>query len=170
MAIADTGFLSSFSKIGRLKLILKALKLKSIVVPSTVYEELKNSGFFEDISRLFAFKELDLTEQSFILVRHVDLSSLSSHFSREELNFLGRGELGCFMLARKTGDIVLIDDRVAGDFAKKSNIKAASIPSFLLYCKNHGILSSGEIRQVMEDLRKKDYYQFSREIRDMLLK
>ena len=89
MAIADTGFLSSFSKIGRLRLILKALKLKSIVVPSTVYEELKNSGFFEDISRLFAFKELDLTEQSFILVRHVDLSSLSSHFSREELNFLG---------------------------------------------------------------------------------
>ena len=59
MAILDTDFLSSFFKIGKLKLVLRALNLKHVVIPSTVYEELKETKFFNEISSVFAFDEKD---------------------------------------------------------------------------------------------------------------
>lgn len=55
MAVLDTDFLSSFYKIGKLKLVLEALNLKHVVVPSAVYEELKEAKFFNEIVSLFAF-------------------------------------------------------------------------------------------------------------------
>ncbi|MDP1694783.1 MAG: hypothetical protein Q8L34_04550, partial [Candidatus Woesearchaeota archaeon] len=84
MAILDTDFLSAFFKIGRLHLLLKALDLKHIIIPSTVYEELKETQFFDEIVSLFAFKEDELDDNRFILVKHVDLSSLKTEFTEEE--------------------------------------------------------------------------------------
>ncbi len=57
MTIIDTDFLSSFFKIGKLKLILKALNIRHIIIPSTVYEEVKEAKFFNEIAPLFAFEE-----------------------------------------------------------------------------------------------------------------
>lgn len=68
MAILDTDFLSSFFKIGKLNLILKALDLKHVTIPSTVYEELKEAKFFDEIVSLFAFKEKELSDDKFIFV------------------------------------------------------------------------------------------------------
>ena len=170
MAIIDADFLSSFFKIHKLKLILASFNIKNLVVPSTVYEELKNSNFFEDISHLFVFKEEDLTEKSYILVKHVNLNLLSKYFDAKKLGIFGKGEIGCLLLAKETDDKVLIDDKRARDFAKENKIDAASIPSFLIYCKNKNIISSKEMRQIVKDLKEKDYYRFTKEIEKLLFR
>ena len=80
MIILDTDFLSSFFKIGKLKLVLRALHVKHVVVPSTVYEELKEAKFFNEISSLFAFNEKELSDDRYIFVKTVDLINWNENF------------------------------------------------------------------------------------------
>lgn len=169
MAILDADFLSSFFKIGKLKLVLKALNVKQIVVPSTVYEELKDAKFFNEISSLFAFNEKELDEDRFILVEPIDLTEEKANFTKEETITLGKGELGCFVLAKNTGDTILIDDQRARVIAKGKGLKVASIPAFLLFCKKKNVVSFDSIREIVEELKERDYYEFSEESRRLLL-
>ncbi len=170
MAILDTDFLSSFFKIRTLKLILKALNVKHVVVPSTVYEELKEAQFFNEIASLFAFNEKELNNDRFILVKTVDLVEWKENFTKEETITLGKGELGCFILAKNSGDIILIDDQRARAVAKVKSLKVVSIPSFLLFCKRKNVVSLDELKQIVNDLKTEDYYEFSEESRELLLK
>ena len=167
MAIMDTDFLSSFFKIGKLDVILKALNLNHITIPSTVYEELKKSKFFDEIVSLFAFKEKELNDRRFVLVKNVDLSKLDS-FTEEEMRILGKGELGCFLLA-KSGETILVDDSKARSVAKEKGLKVVSVSSFLLYCKRKSIVSLSELEQIVNDLKTKDHYEFTEEIKKTLL-
>ncbi len=167
MAILDTDFLSSFYKIGKLKLVLEVLNLKQMIVPSTVYDELKEAKFFNEIASLFAFNEKELNEERFILVKTVDL--WEENFTREEMATWGQGELGCFILAKNSGDIILIDDQRARGIAAEKGLRVASIPAFLLFCKKRSIVSGESIKGIVEELREKDYYEFSEEFRDLLL-
>ncbi len=168
MAILDTDFLSSFFKIGKLKLVLKALNVKQVVVPSTVYEELKEAKFFYEISSLFAFDEKELDENRFILVKPVDLIEGKANFTKEETLTLGNGELGCFILAKNTKDTILIDDQKARVIAKRKGLKVVSIPAFLLFFKRKNVVSLDELKQIVNDLKVKDYYEFSEESRKVL--
>ncbi len=170
MAILDTDFLSSFFKIGKLKLVLKALNLKNVVVPSTVYEELKEANFFNEILSLFAFNEKELNDNRFILVKNVDVVEWEVNFTTEETITLGKGELGCFILAKNSGDIILIDDQKAVAVAKEKGLKVVSIPSFLFFCKRKNVVSLDELKQIVNDLKAKDYYEFNDESRELLLK
>lgn len=169
MVILDTDFLSSFFKIRKLNLILKVLDLKYMIILSTVHEELKDAKFFDEIVSFFAFKEEDLDENRFILVKDVDLTLLKNDFTDEEIISLGKGELGCFLLAKKNSDSVLIDDQKARFVAKEKYLKVVSVPAFLLYCKIKAVVSLDEMKQVVEDLKNKDYYKFSDEVKKMLL-
>ena len=167
MAILDTDFLSSFFKIGKIDLILKALNVKSVTVPSTVYEELKEAKFFDEIVSLFAFKEKDLSDRRFILVKNADLGTLEG-FTEEETTILGKGELGCFVLG-KNGEIILIDDSKARSVAKEKGLKVVSVPSFLLHCKRKNIVYVDDLKQIVESLKAKDYYEFTEEVKKTLL-
>ena len=167
MAILDTDFLSSFFKIGKLDLILRALNLEYVTVPSTVYEELKKAKFFDDIVSLFAFKEEELSHKKFILIKNVNLGVLAD-FTEEERITLGKGELGCFVLG-KNKELILIDDSKARTVAEKKNLKVVSVSSFLLYCKKNNIISVDELKQIIDDLKVKDYYEFTDEIKKILL-
>lgn len=170
MTILDTDFLSSFFKIGKLKLVLKALNIKHVVVPSTVYEELKEAKFFNEIASLFAFNEKELNNDRFILVKIVNLIEEKANFTKEETITLGRGECGCFILAKNSADTILIDDQRARVIAKGKGLKVVSIPVFLLFCKKRNVVSSDELKQIVNDLKAKDYYEFSDESRELLLK
>lgn len=170
MAILDTDFLSSFFKIGKLKLVLKALNVKHVIVPSTVYRELKEAKFFNEIASLFTFDEKELNGDRFILVKTVDLIEWKANFAKEEITTLGKGELGCFILAKNSGDTILIDDQRARAVAKGKGLKVVSIPAFLLFCKRKNVVFLDELRQIISDLKVKDYYEFSDESRELLLK
>jgi predicted nucleic acid-binding protein len=168
MVILDTDFLSSFFKIRKLNLILKTLNLKHITIPSTVYEELKKAKFFDEIISLFAFKKKDLTNERYILVKNVDLSELTN-FTEEEITLLGKGELGCFLLANRSGETVFIDDNKARMVAKEKGLKVVSLPSFLLFCKKKGVISLDELKHIVNDLKAEAYYEFTEDVKKTLL-
>jgi predicted nucleic acid-binding protein len=167
MVLLDTDFLSSFFKIGKLKLILKALNVGHLIIPSTVYGELKDSKFFNELVSSFAFNEENLDDEKYILVK--EIKNPREHFDKEKTKILGDGELGCFLLAKESNETILIDDQRARRIAKEEELKVTSIPAFLLHCKKKKILSTNEIKQIMENLKEKDYYEFSAESADSLL-
>ncbi|HLC20374.1 MAG TPA: hypothetical protein VJK72_05610 [Candidatus Nanoarchaeia archaeon] len=109
-----------------------------------------------------------MNSDRFILVKTVDM--LGSDFTDEEKITLGKGELGCFILAKNSDDIIFIDDQNARSVAKEKSLKVISIPTFLLLCKKKNIVSIKEMRENVEDLKEKDYYDFSAEARELLLK
>ena len=51
MIVLDTDFFSSFFKFGRLEPILKVSGEEKQVIPETVYDELKRTSFFNEISK-----------------------------------------------------------------------------------------------------------------------
>ena len=117
---------------------------------------------------MFAFKEKELTSKKFILIKNVDISTLTG-FTDEEKVSCGKGELGCFVLAKQSGETVFIDDNKARAVAKEKRLKVVSLPSFLLYCKRENIVSLDELKQIVNDLKTKDYYEFNEEVKRTLL-
>ncbi|MDP1695221.1 MAG: hypothetical protein Q8L34_06825, partial [Candidatus Woesearchaeota archaeon] len=69
----------------------------------------------------------------------------------------------------KTSDIILIDDHRARTVAQEKSLKVVSIPSFLFYCKRKHIVSFDDLQQIVYDLKTKDYYEFSEDVKKMLL-
>lgn len=107
MIVLDTDFFRSFFKVGRLKLILDASGEEKVVIPGTVYDELKMTSFFDEILYRIAFSEDDLSDERYTLVKKVDLSNCDSFIGPEEITGLGKGELGCMVLAKEHGARVM---------------------------------------------------------------
>ena len=169
MIVLDTDFFSSFFKIGRLKLILDVSGEEKLVIPKTVYDELKWTGFFDEILCGISFSEDDLGNERYILVKNVDLSICADFIDPKEITRLGKGELGCMVLAEEHGAEILISDKRARQVARNKRLKAISIPTFLLRYKRKGKISIEEIKGIIKDLREKDFYEFSKEVEDELL-
>ena len=169
MVVVDTDFFSSLFKISELKLILKLLNVDKIIIPSTVYEELKDANFFNDAINLFAFSNEELSKEKFVLVKKVNLLDLQKYFYMEKIEVLGRGEKGCLLIAKETNDKILMDDKCARKIAKEEGLKVLSIPSFLADCKRKNILSNEKLKQIIKNLKEKDYYGFSEEVESLLL-
>ena len=63
-----------------------------------------------------------------------------------------------------------MNDRKAATFAKSRGITVMDIPIFLFHCKTSNNLSNKELTQIIKDLKEKDYYEFSAEVKERLLK
>jgi predicted nucleic acid-binding protein len=170
MIVLDTDFFSSFFKIGKLEFILDVTGEKEMVIPETVYDELKRTSFFDKILYRIAFSEDDLSGERYILVKKVDLSICNNFIDPKEITELGKGELGCMVLAEEHGAEILISDRHARKTAKDKKLKAISIPTFLLRYKRQRKISVEEIKGIIKDLREKDFYEFSNEVEEELLR
>jgi len=154
MIVADTDFLSSFLKIGKLQLIFKALKTKSIVITKAVLHELEQAPMHG------AFLEALHSQENTIIIQEVE-NTLSEE--------LGKGELESITLAKKTNALLLMDDRKAAQFAKQQGIIVISIPTFLLHCKTNNILSKEELKNIITELKQKDFYEFHKQIKQKLM-
>jgi len=170
MIVLDTDFFSSFFKIGKLELILDVSGEEKQVIPETVYDELKRTNFFNEILVRLVFSEDALSEGRYILVKRVDLSICDDFIEPKEITSLGKGELGCMVLAKEYGAEILISDRHAIKTARDKKLKAISIPTFLLRYKRKRKISIEEIEGIIKDLREKDFYEFSREVEGELLR
>jgi len=170
MIVMDTDFFSSFLKIGRLELILEVSNEEKLVIPKTVYDELKRTDFFDKILLRIAFSEDVLNDERYILVKTVDLSICDDFIDPKEITSLGKGELGCMVLAREYKAEILVSDRHAREIARAKKLKAISIPTFLLRGKRKRKIPVEEIKRIIADLREKDYYEFSKEVEAELLR
>ena len=170
MIVLDTDFFSSFFKIGKLELILDVSGEEKLVIPETVYDELKRTNFFNEILVRLVFSEDALSEGRYILVKRVDLSICDDFIEPKEITSLGKGELGCIVLAKEHGAVILISDRRARQIARDKKLKAISIPTFLLRYKRERKISVEEVKGIIKDLREKDFYAFSKEVEEELLR
>lgn len=76
-----------------------------------------------------------------------------------ELSRLGPGELACIRLC-DPGDLLLMDDRVAGEVARKNGVSVTSIPGLLLAVRRADIVSFDRILELTATLEDVDHYRF----------
>lgn len=154
MIIADTSFLSSFFKINRIKLIFLAFNVKEIIIPPAVLKEISSAPFHKEFLEMLETEQISLREVGEI----------------PESNLFGRGELEGIFLAEKYHGVFLTDDRAAGKLAESRGIVVVDIITFLFYCKIKKLLSTKEIKEIIGELKDKDYYQFNENVKEQLLK
>ncbi|MCK4459691.1 MAG: hypothetical protein KAU52_08220 [Methanosarcinales archaeon] len=71
--------------------------------------------------------------------------------------------------ALKTNSILLSNDKKAGEFAEDLGIKVLDVVSFLLLCRDIGVLGANDIEHVINLLGKHDYMGFSQEQKRLLM-
>ena len=155
MIIADADFLSAFLKIDRLELVFQALKTKEIVIAGAVLHEVEQAPVYSKLLDALQSKNHK------IIVKIITVSD-SEDF--------GRGEFESISLAEESDGLLLMNDRKAATFAKSRGITVMDIPIFLFHCKTSNHISNEELTQIIKDLKEKDYYEFSAEVKERLLK
>ncbi len=143
MIIVDTDFMSSFLKIGKLDLLRDFFK-EDLYIPLSVLKEISQTDLIKE-----------LIEKKYVRVRSIEEVDV------RDTGVLGRGELECISLASEN-DIVLMDDRKAGKIAMENNVKVVNIPGFLLALKKSNYLTQNQLKEIMDDLKEKDYYHFTK--------
>ncbi|MDP3105076.1 MAG: hypothetical protein Q8M95_10785 [Candidatus Methanoperedens sp.] len=152
--VVDSDFLSAFFKINRVELIYTALKTDKLYITQAVFEELAKAPFFDRLAGNMGKLEL-------ISIDKLNKNVLSAK--------LGKGELESISYALETNSVLLTNDKKAGEFAEDSGVKVLDIVSFLLLCKEIGLLRVDDIKKIMVSLNKYDYMEFSQEQRRLLL-
>ena len=157
MIIVDTGFLSSLYKINRLELIKNHFKVDYIVISNATFIELSKTKFFTELMRYITIDEDLLDEKYWILIKKSDIKISDKR--------LGNGEKEAISIAlsEKNQDVLLlIDDRAARAVAKREGVMTATLPEFLLDCREARSLSKEELSVIIDLLRKRDLYKFKK--------
>lgn len=154
MIVADADFLSAFLKIDRLNLVFEALETKEIVIAGGVLHELEQAQVYSKLLEALH------SQQYKIIVQDIE------HKGPEDL---GRGERESILLAQKSHALLLMDDRKAAQYAQQEGITVLSIPAFLFFCKTGRFLSHESLRDIITELKEKDYYEFTEEVKRRLL-
>lgn len=156
MIVADTDFLSAFGKIGKVDLIFSVFKTKEITISNAVYRELKESPVFDKLLPYFS------SIGKKINVKEVPTKDLPEN--------LGEGEKESITFAKNKKAKLLMDDREAGAYAESKGVDVIDIPAFLFHCKEKKKLSISEIKDIINSLKDKDFYEFEAEVKEELLK
>lgn len=153
MIVSDTDFLSALAKIDKIDLIFSALKTNEIMITEAVYEEIKQALVFDKLLPYLSSKKIKVVSVS----------------TKDMPANLGNGEKESISFAKDKKSKLLMDDRKAGRYAENKDVSVIDIPSFLFYCKQNGILSASEIKNVISKLKEKDFYEFEKGIVDELV-
>jgi predicted nucleic acid-binding protein len=157
--VLDADFISSFLKIGRLALVLDYYRTESLLIPPAVRREV---GWTQLSSTL---EHLD-----WVRVEAPDAETLRDISGKPELQGLGAGEREAIALSlQAAGSILLMNDNQARARAARLGLDPVSIPTFLLACKQDGVLARDAVATVIQELREKDRYGFRKEVLDLLL-
>ncbi|KAB2945340.1 MAG: hypothetical protein MPEBLZ_02414 [Candidatus Methanoperedens nitroreducens] len=157
VVIIDADFLSSFLKIGKLALIKNFFKVEKLFIPVAVFNEIARTKL---VKHVFEVKYLQIET-----VDEKSIANLDMDFDN-----LGNGEKECIALCKNyRKSLLLTSDKKALDIARKQGVMAINIPAFLLACKSAAFLNTYEISCIIQDLKIKDYYEFSDDMRKRLL-
>ena len=83
---------------------------------------------------------------------------------------LGEGERESITLAKDQKAKLLMDDTEAGIYAESKGVDVIDIPAFLFHCKEKKILAVSEIKDIINSLKDKDFYEFETKVKEELLK
>ncbi len=153
--VADTDFLSALHKIERIGLIYEVFGVDRIHVTQAVIDELAKAPFFYDFIRK--------TEK----IERVVVDEVPSHIKSA---MFGKGETDSISYALKTKSIFLSNDKKAGEFAEDLGVMVLDIVSFLLVCREIGVLGLNDIEHIIELLKQRDYMEFNENQKKLLLR
>lgn len=94
--------------------------------------------------------------------------SVKDHDLKRSYDEFGRGEIACIEVCREQ-DLILMDDRKAKEFAHKRGKSCFDLPTFLYTCNKKEIIDQAELKEIIKELKEKDYYELSSEVRELLL-
>ncbi|MBW6471346.1 MAG: hypothetical protein K0A90_09035, partial [Methanosarcinaceae archaeon] len=90
-------------------------------------------------------------------------------FNSKDFDALGAGEQECMMLCKNSQkNILLINDKKERQIATSSGISVLNISAFLLACKRSNFIDNDEMSRIVDDLKEKDYFEFSKDDLDNL--
>lgn len=157
--ILDTDFLSSFLKIGRLDLVRVFYGVDVIWITPAVHREIAQT----ELLTLFV-------SIPWLQVMRPDRTLSDELLGDEEFQGLGTGEQESIVLALSRPDAVLmVSDNKARRMAMQLGVVAINIPAFLLACRMAGLVEQGELAGIVQELRDKDFYEFRRDVLEILL-
>jgi len=129
-----------------------------LYIPVAVFREIAKTGLIKD-----------LLDDKNIKIEKIDESSFGDYDT--DFQNLGSGEKECIVLCKQfQNSLLLISDKKALSIAKKYEIGVLNIPSFLLACKITEFLDKENIQNIINDLKEKDYYEFTTDEKKRLLK
>ena len=149
--VLDADFLSSFLKIGRVDLIRDFFNVESVSIPLAVFTEIGKTRLAST-----------LIQTDWIKIKTVNDSNCID-FETQDFEALGSGEKECMMLCKDFSQhILLISDKKARTIALSCGISVLNISGFLLACKRSDFINADEISRIIDDLKEKDYFEFSK--------
>ena len=158
--VLDTDFLSSFLKIERLELVRGFFRTEHFLVPTAVYREIAVTPLLPALARI-----------PWVQIRTIERNQAPDWISDREFSELGDGEQEAIVLASILGDsTLLMSDRRAGHYARRRNIDVVNIPAFLLAYRRSGLASLKTIQKLIDTLKEKDHYGFSKAVLEQLLR
>ncbi|MCK5660209.1 MAG: hypothetical protein KAH86_02545 [Methanosarcinales archaeon] len=156
--VLDTDFLSSFLKIGRVDMVRDFFNVDYVSIPLAVFTEVGETNLVNP-----------LIDKDWIRIKTVK-SSNASFFDAEDFDVLGAGERECMMLCKESAQhLLLINDKKARQVAINSGISVLNISGFLLACKKTIFINQDELSVIIDDLRIKDFFEFSKKDLEILI-
>jgi len=150
--VIDTDFLSSFLKIGKLELVRDFFNVESVSIPLAVFNEIGKTKLVDSV-----------LNTGWIKIRTVHSSDFSC-LNDSELDNLGAGEKECMAICKASSRyLMLTNDKKARLVAGKNGIAVLNISAFLLACKSSNFLDKNQIAGIVDDLKQKDYFVFSKD-------
>lgn len=157
--ILDADFLSSFLKIGRLSLVSGFYANSKVLITPAVYREVALTPLLGSLLAI-----------TWLQMRAPQLEKLQHLQTEREFQTLGSGEQESIALALENADSVLLtSDNKARQIARRLGATAINLPAFLLLCKQTGQLDREQLQAIVNDLRAKDFYEFRRDVLNLLL-
>ena len=150
--VIDTDFLSSFLKIGGVRLVKDFFNVDCVSIPLAVFTEIGKTDLVDK-----------LIETDWIKIKTVKNRNYAD-LNSKEFDALGAGEQECMMLCKDSQKhILLINDKKARQLATGSGISVLNISAFLLACKRSNYLDNDEMSTIIDNLKEKDYFEFGKD-------
>lgn len=142
--VSDTTPLMTLLKCNQLELLNKMYG--TVLIPSAVYSELTNNPLYED--------EAEIIRNCDFLEVH-EISDKARVQMLQNTTGLDLGETEAIVLAENTkADLLLMDEVMGRMVAKEMGFTIAGAIGILIAAKTEGLLSSDEIKTVVELIRE----------------
>ncbi len=158
VVVSDTTAISNLYLIDKLWLLEKLYK--EVIIPSSVYKELK------DLKKNVEGREIQFEITTWIKIGEVRQKDLVTVLLLSLS--LDRGEAEAIVLAKEmNADLLIIDELKGRKYAKQLNIAVIGLAGILLMAKQKQLISS--VRQILNELKDKAGFWISNKLFDTIL-
>lgn len=164
MIILDTCILSSLAKIDRLDLLYILFRKHFCYITPSILHELNTNKiagfkFVDRIEKMLSFTDV----KNKICILSPESEELEQAYNIKDAHNLSLVDCECIVVARLRGAILLTDDTKLGNTALEEGISEVYCLKDLLKANivKETINDRNELEEIIDQLRRKDYYLFS---------